>query len=236
MADSVARLGALGAALTILALPGAGSAQTAYQLNRANQALQICASPMGATIPECAQVRGMVGVPAAPAAGLLGGVAPAAGGGIAGGLLGAAAQAFTASRAPAAPAAPVGSQQYYVNSAQATYDAGARYQACVMRVGPTNQAGVQGCIAEMAAASGGAPAPAVPAYQAPAYAAAPAPRADPAAEYQACVMRVGATNSAGIQGCIAAMNAAAAGAPAPPASGAAMGAAASAFSALLGAR
>ncbi len=147
MAKSVAVLGALALAV----LPAAAPAQTAYDLNRANQAMQICASPMGATIPECAQLRGMVGAPALPAAS-------------AGGLFGAAAQAFAGARAapavpaygsPGYPAAPVDSQQYYVNSANATHNAALDYQACIQRVGPANPAGVQGCIAQLSAASGG---------------------------------------------------------------------------------
>jgi len=235
----------IAAALVSMAAPIAVQAQTAAQYNQAAQAMQICASAMGAAIPECAAVRGMVGAPTVSAgqaagaanaiSGLFGGGVAAAGGStgaLAGGLLGMAAQAYSGSRTPVAPSAPVGPGQYYVNSAQATHNAGLAYQACVARVGATNQAGVQGCIAQLSAASGGA---AAPAYAAPPanYAAAAPPPSNPAADYQACVMRVGATNSAGIQGCIAQMNAAARGAPAAPAPGSA---AAGAFSALLGGR
>lgn len=237
----------------LVAAPAGAQAQTAAQINRANQALQICASPMGAAIPECAQLGGLMGGASAAgganlAAGLLGGGVPAAGGstgGIAGGLLGMAAQAYSATRQPAAPAyapTPVygappagyasGSPNPSLASAQATHNAALDYSACVARVGATNQAGVQGCIAQLSAASGGARPPAYAPPPATYAAAAPAPT-NLAADYQACVMRVGATNSAGIQGCIAQMNAAARGAPAAPAAGSA---AAGAFSALLGAR
>lgn len=152
----------------LIAAPAGVQAQTAAQYNRAAQAMQICASPAGALVPECAQLRGMVGGAPAPAgaanalSGLFGG-----GGGAqaatAAGLLGAAAQALAAQRAPAAPQpapAPAGfpamhTGDYYTAAALATQNAAQAYQACVMRVGATNAAGVQGCIAQLQAASGG---------------------------------------------------------------------------------
>jgi hypothetical protein len=167
---------AVGALLLLLmAAPTVGHTQSAAQYNRAAQAMQICASAMGATIPECAQLRGAVGAPVVSAgdtaavanmvSGLFG--RPAAPAPIApalpatvpsgGGFLGMAAQAFSAAPQPAAP--PPGSADYYGAAANATYLAGLNYRACVARVGATNQAGVQGCIAQMAAASTGTPAP-----------------------------------------------------------------------------
>ena len=48
--------------LMLPALPAA--AQTAVDINRLNQAVQICNSPMGAGTPECARLRGqLVAVP-----------------------------------------------------------------------------------------------------------------------------------------------------------------------------
>lgn len=150
-------------ALTVaMGAPAMAKAQTAYQYNRAAQALQICASPAGAMVPECAQLRGAVGgSPTPSAASGLGGLLGGGGGkaGAAAGLLGLAAQAVAASRAPAAPTPAPGTNDYYTASAMATQNVAQAYQACVMRVGPSNMAGVQGCIAQMQAAStGGAPA------------------------------------------------------------------------------
>lgn len=82
-------------------------AQTAEQYNRASQALQICASSTGALIPECAQLRGRMGMSGAgfPAAGLgnlgEGGKAAAIAG-----LLGQAIAAARSERQAAGPAGP----------------------------------------------------------------------------------------------------------------------------------
>lgn len=48
------------AASAILGAPPA-QAQTAADINRLNQAMQICNSPLGAGVPECAQLRGQLG-------------------------------------------------------------------------------------------------------------------------------------------------------------------------------
>ena len=49
-------------AVLAIALPaGAAQAQTAYDINRLNQAVQICNSPIGAGTPECAKLRGQLG-------------------------------------------------------------------------------------------------------------------------------------------------------------------------------
>jgi hypothetical protein len=73
-----------------------------------------------------------------------------------------AAQRAPAMPAPAPPAAgfpAMHTGDYYTATALATQSAAQAYQACVMRVGATNAAGVQGCIAQLQAAStGGAPA------------------------------------------------------------------------------
>lgn len=151
----------------LIAAPAGVQAQTAAQYNRAAQAIQICASAAGALMPECAQLRGAFGAAPAPAgaanalSGLFGGGGSQAA--TAAGLLGAAAQALATQRAPAAPqpapAAPgfpaMQTGDYYTAAALATQNAAQAYQACVMRVGATNAAGVQGCIAQLQAASGG---------------------------------------------------------------------------------
>jgi len=153
----------------LIGAPAGVQAQTAAQYNRAAQAMQLCASAAGALVPECAQLRGMVGGAPAPAgaANALSGLFGGGGGGqaaAAAGLLGMATQALAAQRAAAAappqPApAPAGfppmhTGDYYTAAALATQNAAQAYQACVMRVGATNAAGVQGCIAQLQAASG----------------------------------------------------------------------------------
>ncbi|WP_068877588.1 hypothetical protein [Phenylobacterium sp. CCH9-H3] len=98
-------------------------AQTAYEINRLNQAVQICNSPMGAGLAECAQLRarlGMAGGGGAPGGGGLGlgGGKAAAAAGIAGVLslaLGAgrsqpAAAPPPASASPVHPAVPASAQ------------------------------------------------------------------------------------------------------------------------------
>lgn len=145
------------AAATVLFVLLAGApahAQSAAQYNRAAQAIQLCSSPVGALAPECAQLRGALGggmaqpIPVAPYT---------TGGGkaaIAAGLLGMATKAISAKSAAPAPAAT----DYYTATALATQNATAEYHACVARVGPSNAVGVQGCLAQLQTASGGAPA------------------------------------------------------------------------------
>jgi hypothetical protein len=146
--------------LAVAAMPGAVQAQTAADYNRAAAAMQLCASPMGAGIAECAQLKQQLGVggaaggsgnAGAQAAGaLLNGLANrgGGGGGLAG-ILGAVAGQAAQAAVPAAPA--VGSGDYYNQAAGATYNAAAGYQACVA-ANPTNW---QSCLAQM---NGGAPA------------------------------------------------------------------------------
>ncbi|OHB28305.1 MAG: hypothetical protein A2790_23735 [Phenylobacterium sp. RIFCSPHIGHO2_01_FULL_69_31] len=99
-------LGALAAA-GLSAAPA--RAQTAYEINRLNQAVQICNSPMGAGLAECAQLRAKLGLGGVRTAGPglenlglggLGGGKAAAAAGIAGVL----SQALGAARSqPAVP-------------------------------------------------------------------------------------------------------------------------------------
>ena len=156
--------------LAMAAIPGAVQAQTANDYNRAAAAMQLCASPAGASIPQCAQLNQQLGVAAggnaganasagaAAAGALLNGLANrgGGGGGLAG-LLGAVAGQAAQAAAPAAPA--VGSGDYYNQAAGATYNAAAGYQACVA-ANPTNW---QSCLAQMqGGAAVAAAAPAVP--------------------------------------------------------------------------
>ena len=76
-------------ATLVFATPAA--AQSAADDNRANQALQICASPMGASIPECGKVRSQFGVGA-----------PVGGGSSAAGIAGILGSAMGAAQRPAA--------------------------------------------------------------------------------------------------------------------------------------
>ncbi|MDZ4370450.1 MAG: hypothetical protein U1C74_03380 [Phenylobacterium sp.] len=123
-----------------LAAPAA--AQTAAQINRMNQAVQICNSPGGAAIPECAQLNARLGLPSpggygasAPGMGL-GGVG-LGGGGIGGGttagILGALNAAMaTRSTAPvAAPAAPAVNSQGVADCVRNAAGNTAAIQACL---------------------------------------------------------------------------------------------------------
>jgi len=95
---------ALFAAVGSLATPA--SAQTAYEINRLNQAVQICNSPMGAGMAECAQLRArLAGGGGAPGVGGLGGYGGGTAGKAAGiaNLLGA---ALTAARSQQPSVAP----------------------------------------------------------------------------------------------------------------------------------
>ena len=44
-----------------LAVAAPAQAQSAYEINRLNQAVQVCNSPMGAGTAECAKLRGQLG-------------------------------------------------------------------------------------------------------------------------------------------------------------------------------
>jgi hypothetical protein len=129
------------------ALPA--QAQTAYDINRLNQAVQICNSPMGAGMAECAQLRARLGGGGGggvPGLGGLGGFGGGAGkaAGIAG-LLGA---AMTAARSQQAAAAP-----------PPAVNPGAVQQAistCVQNAGGNNAA-IQACL-QIASAAPPAPA------------------------------------------------------------------------------
>lgn len=166
----------LGGAAALIATAGAAPgarAQTAYDINRLNAAMQICNSPAGATMAECAQLRAKLGM--APQAGVSlpgGGLSGLAGGSkaaAAAGLLGVLGQA-RASAAPAPVAAPA------VNPA-AMQEA---IRMCVQNAAG-NSAAIQACLQIAGAARPAGPAPAAPprlgiaAFQAgPGLAAAPA--------------------------------------------------------------
>lgn len=83
------------AALCWAAMAGPAGAQSAYEINRLNQAIQVCNSPAGAAMPECAKLRGQFGgAPAVPAGGAAAGLA---------GLLGQALGARGAAPPPPSP-------------------------------------------------------------------------------------------------------------------------------------
>jgi hypothetical protein len=94
------------AALVTAAAPA--SAQTAYELNRLNQAIQVCNSPMGAGLAECAKLRGQLGMGASTAGGMGGGGLGLGGGkgAAAAGLLGALNAAMATRPAPPPVATP----------------------------------------------------------------------------------------------------------------------------------
>ena len=202
------------------------SAQTADQYNRATQAIQMCSSGMGAMIPECAKLRGGLGMSvvspqdAASALGVAGGGAPTLGGfgigsfgglggggggkaaGIAVGLLG---QAMNAARnqqaaaAPTAPAANPGAIQQAIST-------------CVQNAGG-NSVAIQACL--QIASAGAAPQPAAFAGQAMLPTAQRAQDSAMAAyagaqSYQACA----AANPTNWQPCLPLMNGGAATTPA----------------------
>jgi len=145
---------ALAASVAIaLALPTAPAlAQSAEQYNRAAQAIQICSSGMGAMVPECAKLRGGLGMPvvspqdAASAMGQLGvrsGGVPAigglggfGGGGKAAGIAGLLGAAMTAARSQQAAPPPPASNPGAVQQAIAT---------CVQNAGGNNAA-IQACL------------------------------------------------------------------------------------------
>lgn len=125
-------------------------AQTAYEINRLNQAVQICNSPMGASLAECAQLRarlGMVGGGSSGAIGFGGGAGKAAG------IANLLASTLTAARSQQAAAAPLA----------APAGPGAVQQAiatCVRNAGGNDDA-IQAClrIADAGRAPSAAPKP-----------------------------------------------------------------------------
>ena len=144
------------AVLLLLSAPSA-HAQSAEQYNRASQAIQLCSSPQGALIPECAKLRGAYGAPTlgggGSGLGALGGLGGFKGMGSAGKAAGIAnllgsvmSQARSAAPAQAAPAAGATSMMQ-----QAITD-------CV-RNAAGNSAMIQGCLA---IATGGTPVPMMP--------------------------------------------------------------------------
>ena len=131
-------------AFSLLLSAPAAHAQTADQYNRASQAIQICSSPMGATIPECAKLRGMYGAPtlgAQPSAiglGALGGFKGMGSAGNAAGIASLLGSAMSAARSttPTQPATPAGN--------------GAMIQQAItdcVRNAAGNSAMIQGCLA-----------------------------------------------------------------------------------------
>ena len=141
------------AALTLLAT-GSATAQTANDNNRLNAAIQICNSPAGAGLAECAKLRGQLGLSGGGSGGQGGGGAM----GAVGGLLG----ALNAARA--APT-PVASSQ--VNTAAVQQGVA----ACV-RNAAGDAAAIQACLSSAAAVPAARPGLGIGAYQAPATASA----------------------------------------------------------------
>jgi hypothetical protein len=109
-------------ALSLTAI--SAQAQTAGQINRLNSAMQVCNSPMGATLPECAQLRGQLG-----AQGLGGGGNATAAVGLLGSVLSAARSAPAAPPAPAVNAA--GIQRAVADCVQHAAGDAAAIQACL---------------------------------------------------------------------------------------------------------
>jgi hypothetical protein len=109
----------------VLASPA--PAQTAYDINRLNAAIQVCNSPMGAGQPECARLRAQ---------------APGVGGGRAAGLMGMLGSVLTTAQAPSAPPAPAAPavspaaiQQAIAVCVQNANGAAAAIQACLSIAG-----------------------------------------------------------------------------------------------------
>ena len=114
-------------ALITLAQLSPAAAQTAADINRLNQAVQICNSPMGAGMAECAKLRGQLGA--------VGGGAPGIGGGgttgtLLGALLGAAMNARQ-TPAPVTPAAAASNPQLIAECVKAAAGNTAAIQACL---------------------------------------------------------------------------------------------------------
>ena len=129
LARTLRLLAGLGALL--LATPAA--AQTAGDINRLNQAVQICNSPMGAGMAECAKLRGQLG----GGGGLNGGGGGLGLGGGKGaaavGILGALNSAMSARQTPvvAAPAAPSANSQAIASCVRNAGGDAAMIQACL---------------------------------------------------------------------------------------------------------
>lgn len=187
---------ALGA-LILMASAGGGHAQTAADYNRAAAAMQLCASPAGAAIPQCAQLKQQLGAgagagasQAAGVAGALNALANARGGGAGGlagvlsGLANSAASANTAN----------------VNSNSSAAAAQAAYAACVQKAG-LNTGAIQACSSIVANWSGGATGVAAGAGSGDYYVQSANATHAAAANYQACV----AANPANWQACLAPM-------------------------------
>lgn len=143
ISERLALVAAVASALALSGLPA--QAQTADQYNRASQAIQMCSSGMGAMIPECAKLRGGLGmsvVSPQQAQSALGSLGLGGGGGLGGfggnkaqaavGILG----ALGAMRQQAAAAAP------------AANNAGAIQQAIAMCVqnAQGNNTAIQACL------------------------------------------------------------------------------------------
>jgi hypothetical protein len=165
------RLTLLGGASALigLALATGAQAQTAGDINRLNAAMQICNSPAGATMAECAQLRAKMGMSAGPSISLPGGGL----GGLAGGNKAAAAAGLlgvlTQSRPQAVTVAPASPA---VNAA-AVQEA---IKTCVQNAGG-NATAIQACLqiatgARPAAAPASRPSLGIGAYQAQSQAAA----------------------------------------------------------------
>jgi hypothetical protein len=153
---------ALAAVIALISSAPPAQAQTAEQYNRATQAIQLCSSGMGAMVPECAKLRGGLGMSvvspqeAASAMGQLrGGGAPGLGGfggpgaaGKAAGIASLLGSAMSAARSQqAAAAAPSAVNPGAIQQAIAT---------CVQNAGGNNAA-IQACL--QIANAGAAPAP-----------------------------------------------------------------------------
>lgn len=114
---------AAAAALTGVLSAGPAAAQSAYEINRLNQVIQVCNSPAGAAMPECAKLRGQLGMaPATPTGGAAMGLA---------GLLG---QTLGAGPASAPPSSATDTKALQQKIAACVRDAagdGAAVQACL---------------------------------------------------------------------------------------------------------
>jgi len=136
---------ALSAAAMAAAAPAPLQAQTAYDINRLNAAIQVCNSGLGST-PECAKLRGQLGAGGVPGGGGLGGL----GGGkaaAAAGILGLLSQAQARTQAAPPPAAapavsPAAIQQAIATCVQNARGDSATIQAClrIADAAPTPQA------------------------------------------------------------------------------------------------
>jgi hypothetical protein len=114
----------LAGAVALLLLPAMPAlAQTAGDINRLNQAVQICNSPMGAGMAECAKLRGQLG----------GGGGLGSGGGNGAAAVGILGALMSARQAPAAvaPAAPTANSQAIATCVRNAAGDAAVIQACL---------------------------------------------------------------------------------------------------------